>query len=50
MPSVKLNDLVLSVFFFSIGSAYEKDNGPIGVIKSSDAPIDVLKSIFEEEV
>ena len=48
MPSVKLKDLVLSVSFFSNGSAYEKDIGPIGVIKSRDVPIEALKSISDE--
>ena len=45
MPIEKLNGLVLSELFFSIGSAYEKEIGPIGVIKSKEVPAEVLKSI-----
>ena len=47
---VKLNGLVLSELFFSIGVAYENDNGPIGVMKSNDVPIEDLKSMSEFEV
>ena len=49
MPIIKLNCLVLSVAFFSIGDAYDKDIGPTGVIKSREVPIEVLKSISDEE-
>ena len=42
MPIEKLKDLVLSELFFSIGIAYEKDIGPIAVIKSNEVPIEVL--------
>ena len=49
MPIIKLNCLVLSVAFFSIGDAYDKDIGPTGVIKSKEVPIEVLKSISDEE-
>ena len=37
MPIEKLNGLVLSELFFSIGTAYERDIGPIAVIKSKEA-------------
>ena len=47
---MKLKDLVLSVFCFSIGCAKEKDKGPMGVMKSSEVPIEALISISEEEV
>ena len=50
MPIIKLKDLVLSVFCFSNGCAKEKDKGPMGVIKSSEVPIEALISISEEEV
>ena len=45
---LKLKERVLSEFCFSIGEAYEKDIGPIGVIKSREVPIEVLKSISDE--
>ena len=48
MPIVKLNGLDLSVSFLLMGVAYEKDIGPIGVIKSNDVPNDVLKSASDE--
>ena len=48
MPNEKLNDLVLSLSLFSIGDANENDKGPIGVIKSRDVPIDVLRSISDD--
>ena len=40
--------MIRSISFFSNGSAYEKDIGPIGVIKSRDVPIEALKSISDE--
>ena len=50
MPIEKLKGLVLSELFFCIGAAYEKDIGPTAVMKSNEEPIEVLKSISEEEV
>ena len=43
VPILKLNDLVLSELFFSIGTAYENDIGPTGVKKSNELPIEVLR-------
>ena len=39
---LKSNDCVLSLAFLEIGEANEKDNGPIGVIRSTDVPIEIL--------
>ena len=39
---LKSNDCVLSLVFLEIGEANEKDKGPIGVIRSTDAPIETL--------
>ena len=46
---LKLNNLDLSELFLSNGVAYEKEIGPIGVIKSKEVPTEVLKSISEED-
>ena len=45
----KLNGLVLSLSLFCIGDAYERDIGPIGVIKSKEVPAEVLSSTSEDD-
>ena len=49
MPIEKLNGLVLSELFFSIGTAYERDIGPMAVIKSKEAPAEPNIYVLDDE-
>ena len=42
MPKLNLKVSVLSVDFFVIGCVHENDNGPTGVNKFNETPVELL--------